>query len=217
MISAWVSELLQLTDEDWWRYAFLSEPLANRISLEMRCQYSQDSTRCAVKLARDIKQLHGDTSIELLTKLLNVSLVEKPAQEGGGFSMFACFEEPNTITIFRDNADATDKLIDENRLREVIGNVKTSDLLISHELYHYLEFTRDDVFSAQQHIKVWQIGPFKNVSRIKCLGEIGAMSFARELLGLTYSPNIFNVMMLYAQNPVSAEQLFTKILEVSNR
>lgn len=217
MISAWVSELLQLTDEDWWRYAFLSEPLANRISLEMRCQYSQDSTRCAVKLARDIKQLHGDTSIELLTKLLNVSLVEKPAQEGGGFSMFACFEEPNTITIFRDNADATDKLIDENRLWEVIGNVKTSDLLISHELYHYLEFTRDDVFSAQQHIKVWQIGPFKNVSRIKCLGEIGAMSFARELLGLTYSPNIFNVMMLYAQNPVSAEQLFTKILEVSNR
>ena len=90
-------------------------------------------------------------------------------------------------------------------------------MLISHELYHYLEFTRNDVFSAQQHIKVWQIGPFKNVSRINCLGEIGAMSFARELLGLTYSPNIFNVMMLYAQNPVSAEQLFTKILEVSNR
>jgi len=131
--------------------------------------------------------------------------------------MFACFEEPNTITVFKDNADATDKLIDENGLREVLGNLKTVDVLISHELYHFLEFTREDVYSAQQKMKVWQIGPFKNVSRIKCLGEIGAMSFARELLGLTYSPNIFNVMMLYAQNPVSAERLFKRITELVKR
>jgi len=217
MIAAWVSELLQLTDLDWVRYAFLSEPLANRISNEKRNQYSQETTRDAIRLAQEIRRQFGDVSTEQLLKRLNINYVVKSAQEGGGFSMFACFEEPNTITVFKDNADATDKLIDENGLREVLGNIKTVDVLISHELYHFLEFTREDVYSAQQKMKVWQIGPFKNVSRIKCLGEIGAMSFARELLGLTYSPNIFNVMMLYAQNPVSAERLFKRITELVKR
>lgn len=217
MISAWVSELLQLTDEDWARFVFLSEPLVNRISLEKRNQYSKETTLNAVQLAQEIRQRLGNISTEQLLKHLNINLVKKFAQEGGGFSMFACFEEPNTITVFRDNADATDKLIDENGLREVVGNVSTVDVLIAHELYHFLEFTRSDVYSTQQQIKVWQIGHFKNISRIKCLGEVGAMSFARELLGLTYSPNMFNVMMLYAQNPVSAERLFMRILEVVNR
>lgn len=217
MIAAWVSELLQLTDLDWVRYAFLSEPLVNRISNEKRNQYSQETTRDAIRLAQDIRRQFGDVSTEQLLKRLNINYLVKSAQGGGGFSMFACFEEPNTITVFKDNADATDKLIDENGLREVLGNIKTVDVLISHELYHFLEFTREDVYSAQQKMKVWQIGPFKNVSRIKCLGEIGAMSFARELLGLTYSPNIFNVMMLYAQNPVSAERLFKRITELVKR
>ncbi len=217
MITSWVSELLLLTDEDWARYAFLSEPLVNRISIDKRIQYSQEAAKSAGKLALEIKQRFGDIPITQLLKNLNLNLVEKTVQEGGGFSMFAFFEEPKTIAVFSDNANATDKLIDENGLRGMVGDIKTADLLIAHELYHFFELIRNDVFSAQQRIKVWQIGPFKNVSRIRCLGEIGAMSFARELLGLTYSPNIFNVLMLYAQNPVSAERLYMNILEARNR
>ena len=40
------------------------------------------------------------------------------------------------------------------------------------------------------------------------------MNFSRELLKLPYSPNLFNVLMLYAQNPVSAERLYLKMLDV---
>jgi hypothetical protein len=216
MIEVWIRELLQLTDEEWSRYAFLSEPLANRISQEQRTEFSQKTTRSAVNLAQEIRRQFGNISPEMMVRKLSLNLIEKNVQEGGGFSMFACFEDPNTITIFRDNADATDKLIDEKGLREVVGDIKTVDLLIAHELYHFLEFTRIDVYSASKRIKVWQIGPFKNISRIKCLGEIGAMAFTRELLKLPYCPNVFNVLMLYTQNPVSAERLFVKTLKLKN-
>jgi len=216
MIEAWIRDLQQLTDEDWARYAFLSEPLVNRLSLEQRKEYRQETTLNAIHLAQEIRQQYGNISPDIVVRKLNLNLVEKNAQEGGGFSMFACFEEPNTITVFRDNADATDKLIDEKGLREVVGDIKTVDLLISHELYHFLEFSRSDVYSVSTRIKVWQIGPLKNISRIKCLGEIGAMAFARELLGLSYSPNLFNVLMLYTQNPVSAERLFMRMVNVRN-
>jgi len=214
MIAAWIKDLIQLTDEDWTRYAFLSEPLVNRISPDMRHQYSRDTTLNSIELAQEIRQKYSNISIKYLVEKLNINFVEKLAQEGGGFSMFASFEEPNTITVYKDVSDATDKLIDDNDLREIIGNLRTVDLLFSHELYHFLEFTRTDVYSTQQKILVWQIGPLKNLSRIKCLGEIGAMSFSRELLNLPYSPNIFNVLMLYVQNPVSAERLYLKIIEV---
>ena len=214
MISAWINDLMKLTDENWTRYAFLSEPLVNRISPEKRIHYSRETALNSIELANEIRQKYSNISIAYLVEKLEINLIEQVAQDGGGFSMFASFEEPNVITVYKDISQATDKLIDDSGLRETVGNVKTIDLLFYHELYHFLEFTRDDVYSTQQKVLVWRIGPFKNISRIRCLGEIGAMNFSRELLKLPYSPNLFNVLMLYAQNPVSAERLYLKMLDV---
>lgn len=214
MIEKWIGELSKLSDEDWSRYSFISEPLVNRISIEKRQEYHQKTKENARALACELQQEFGFISPKMLARKLNLRLVEKNAEDGGGFSLFASFEEPDTITVFTDNAEKTDQLIDEKELRNIVGNVKTIDLLIAHELYHYLELSRNDIYSAIERIKVWQIGPLKNISRIKCLGEIGAMAFAREYLQIPCSPYLFNVIMLYVQNPVSAERLYLSIIDL---
>ncbi|HOE70556.1 MAG TPA: hypothetical protein PLE10_06805 [Brevefilum sp.] len=217
MIIEWIGELVTLTDEDWARYSFRSEPLVNRIPPEKRKEYARKAAESASSLAEQLKTDFGDVSPRKLVKKLNLNLVEKTSQSSPGYSMFASFEEPDTINVFTDLAHAADQLINEKGLREFTGEVNTTDLLIAHELYHYFELTQPDLFSVAERIKVWQIGPFKNVSRITCLGEIGAMAFTRELVQLQCSPFIFNVILLYVQNPVTAERHYLNMMNKSTQ
>lgn len=212
MIREWVEDLLTLTDEDWGRYSFSRDPLVGRIGEEEQAKYRQKAEDCALEMVRHLHSKYEVIPIEQFTKLLGIKLLYKKSDINSVYTMFACFEEPDTITIFRDNAEATDKLLMEQELYELVGNVKTADLLIAHELYHYFEHTIPNVYTAQKNITLWKLGSIENRSCIVCLEEIGAMAFARELTGLKCSPYIFDVIMLYVQNPPRAKKLYESFM-----
>jgi hypothetical protein len=79
-------------------------------------------------------------------------------------------------------------------------------------LYHYLEHSLPGIYTAQKHIVLWKIGPLKNQSRILCLEEIGAMTFAKTLVGLNCSAYLFDVLMLFPRNPQRAKELYTNYM-----
>jgi len=208
MIRDWVEDLLTLTDEDWGRYAFNRDPFVGRITQASQSEYRQKAADSAVALAHSLRGEYGDNNIEFYAKQLGASLLYKKEESGSGYTMFACYKELNTITVFLDNAEATDKLVAEKELQELVGTVKTADLLAAHELYHYLERIIPDIYTAQKHITLWKLGPIENRSRIICLEEIGAMAFAKELTGLKCSSYVFDVIMLYPRNPQRAKKLY---------
>lgn len=212
MIRNWVEDLLTLTNDDWGRYSFSRDPLIGKIGEEEQVKYREKAEGCALEIAMHLQSEYGDTPVEQLIKLLGIKLFYKKSDMNSVYTMFACFEEPDTITIFRDNAEATDKLLKEQELYELFGNVKTTDLLIAHELYHYLEYALPNVYTVQKNITLWKLGPIKNRSRIVCLEEIGAMTFARELTRLKCSPYIFDVIMMYVQNPMRAKKLYESFM-----
>jgi hypothetical protein len=208
MIRGWIEDLLTLTEDDWFHYAFNCDPFVGRITRPSQSEYCQKAADSAVALAYHLRGEYGDNTIDYYAKQMGVSLLYKSEESSSGYTMFACYKEPNTITVFLDNAEATDKLLAENKLQELVGTVKTADLLAAHELYHYLEQTIPDIYTAQKHITLWKLGPIENLSRIICLEEIGAMAFAKELTGLKCSPYVFNVIMLYPRNPQRAKKLY---------
>jgi len=212
MIEAWVEDILTLTDEDWSRYAFNRDPFVVRIKPDQQMNYTHEAMNCGKNLARRLRTEYGDVSPEELVKRMGLHLNYQNGQSSDGYLMFAYFEEPDSITLFLDNADATDALIDELGVRDSLGDVKTSDLLLAHELYHYLEQNQPDIYTAQKHITLWKVGPFENRSRIICLEEIGAMAFAKELVGLRCSAYLFNVLMLCPKNPQRARELYENIM-----
>ncbi len=208
MIREWVEDLLTLSDEDWSRYAFNRDPFVGRIPPAGQLDYSQKARDSAAALARRLRSEHGANSIAHLAKQLGVKLFYKSEVSGGGYTLFANYDEPDTITVFLENAEATDRLLAQEGLHDLVGEIKTADLLIAHELYHYLEQTVPDIYTAQKHIVLWKLGKFENRSRIICLEEIGAMAFARELTGLKCSPYLFDVIMLYPRNPQRAKHMY---------
>lgn len=217
MIQEWAADLLTLSDLDWCRYAFNRDPLVGRISPAQQEEFSRNAMECGLRLAQDLFSEYGDLSPEALARQLGLNLSFRSGENSAGTTLFATFEEPDSITINAGNAEATDQLILEEGLEPVTGAIKTAQLLIAHELYHYLELSRPNIYTAQKLITLWKIGPLVNLSRIPCLEEIGAMAFARELVGLKCSAYLFDVLMLYPQNPQRARETYDQFIRFGSR
>ena len=144
---------------------------------------------------------------EMLKDLVNIK-----DEEWGIYA----FVNPNKVTIFKDSVDKAIDLIDKENLQELFNNVNIEEILLAHEIFHYIEeHNRDDMFTQTEKIRLWKLGPFKNDSNIVCLGEIAGMAFAKELLQLSYSPYILDSFLVYLYYPKVAYELYKEIMNIN--
>ena len=130
---------------------------------------------------------------------------------GGGHVIFAQYQEPDSITIFMDGAERAQKLIREEKLEGLLGNRAVEDVLLAHELFHVTEYRKKDfIFTQTEKVELWK-KPFSNRSRILCLGEIAGMEFARCLTGITFTPYVLDVLMMYGYDKEAATALYEEI------
>ena len=130
---------------------------------------------------------------------------------GGGHVIFAQYQEPDAITIFMDSADKARALIEEESLSLLLGDRAAEDVLLAHELFHVVEYRkRDSIYTQTEKVELWR-KPFSNRSRLICLGEIAGMEFARRLTGLSYTPYVLDVLMMYGYDKGAATALYEEI------
>jgi len=215
MIKEYVEKLNNLTESDWCRYAFCNEPLSDKFLPDQRLEYYQKAAECGSSLAMTIKDKFGELSVSEYAEKANVNVHLDDIEYDSIYTMFSKFVCPNDITIYLNNARATDKLIVQNDLSAITGNIRTEDLLLAHELFHYYENNMPDLYINKKHVLLLKIWRFEHRSRIICLSEIAAMHFAKTLTGLPCSPYIYDVLMLYARNPQRGKQQYEKILRIT--
>jgi hypothetical protein len=210
VIREWAEGLSTLSDGDWCGYVFNRDPLVGRVSPEDRLDYCRQAIECGVEQARRVRVEHGSVGPVELAGRMRVKLEYKP--EEGANSMFAYYQEPDTIVVYTANAKAADVLVAEHRLQDLVGDASVVDVLVAHELYHVIEHAQPGLFTSRKLVPLWKLGPFENRSRILCLEEIGAMAFTRELVGLKCSAYVYNVLMLAPANPAKAQKLYERIM-----
>ena len=215
MIREWIKTLLGLPDAVWDAYAFAREPLAGKISPSRRLEFAEKSRQCGLAYT-DALDFSPDTDdLQSMVRSKGVKLEFNDGKSGGAYSFFAKFTVPDEIIIYSTAAAATDALISSEGLSDLIGDIKTADVLLAHEFFHFFEFSDPDAYTLQKHLLLWKLGPFKNESTIGALEEIGAMAFAQKLLKLPYSPYIFDVLMLFPSNQQRAKTVYEAIITIS--
>ena len=217
MIRDWIETLIGLPDHVWDAYAFAREPLAGKITPEMRLEFAKKSRNCALDYAHRVNYNPETGDLEAVVRAQGIKLDFDIGKDGGAYSMFAKFTVPDEISICRESAIETDALIEEENLFEMLGDVKTENVLLAHEFFHYFEFADPDAYTLKKHLLLWKLGPLKNESSIGALEEIGAMAFAQQLLGLAYSPYVFDVLMLYPDNQQRAKAVYDAIMTIADR
>ena len=182
-----MEHLLSLDETAWYLYAWSRDPLEGRFSREQKLAYGFRAAEC------------GRSEAQLILGKTDV------------WDIFAQYEEPDSITIFMDGAERAQKLIREEKLEGLLGNRAVEDVLLAQELFHVTEYRkRDCIFTQTEKVELWK-KPFSNRSRILCLGEIAGMEFARCLTGITCTPYVLDVLMMYGYDKEAATALYEEI------
>ncbi|NFH69369.1 hypothetical protein FDF86_10285 [Clostridium botulinum] len=211
-----LQDLIDISDEKWGKYGFRREPLKGKFNNEERLNLIRKSNDCGREYARKVRETYGDIdTYEIAKKLgLEVDYPDKP--NGGGHIIFAQFVEPNKVTVFKDSVDKAFALINEEKLLHMFSGVNIEELLLAHEIFHFIEENEKEIFTRKEKIRLWKLGPIKNDSNIVCLGEIAGMAFAKELLKVPYSPYILDVFLVYLYNKEVAYSLYNEIMTINN-
>lgn len=201
-----------LPDEAFGLYAWSREPLNRKVSKEKQLQYIVEADKCGRREALLMKEEFGSSDPKFLAEKLGITVKSPDFPNGGGTVTFAQYVEPDEVTIFMDTVKKAGERIAEENLSRLLGDVEVYDLLLAHEIFHYVEFEKtDEILTQTEKIELWR-KPFSNKSRLICLSEMAGMAFARELMGLAYSPYLFDVLLMYSYNKAAATSLYEEMM-----
>ena len=208
MLAGWARGLLALDEAALVRIAFRDEPLRGKLTSAMKQSLSAGARAAGAARAALLQENGGALSLDEAAAHWGVQVRDSRGSAAAGLGLFAVFHEPAAIEIDVQNAADTDDALQKAGVYEALGAVPTRDILLAHELYHFLEFRDGAGFTAQKHVTLWRLGRFAYKSSVPSLQEIAAMAFAQKATGLACSPWLYNVFMLAPHNPQRALALF---------
>lgn len=210
-----IEELTKLNDIQWGGYAFYHEPLERKFDGEQKTKYICKANICGSEEAKKVKKDYPGKPVLDITKELGVKVKKPKTPVGGGHVLFAQYAESGEITIFMDCIEKAETLIREEKLERYLSGLDLFEVLLAHELFHVIEHRRrKQIYTQTEKVELWR-RPFSNKSRILCLSEMAAMAFAKEMMGINYSPYILDVLLMYSYNTEAACALYEEILEAA--
>lgn len=213
MLADILTNLKAVPEDVWDTYALRNEPLKYKLSEENRKSFLQLAHQTGQKLAHKMHSEHSGKGLEELYQLFGIQLREVPDEDGGHYTMFACYTEPAQVELYTETIRLAEEILLEENCMEELAGIKIRDILLAHELFHYFECTmsEQELPTKAKLLTLWHIGRFQYKSSIVSLNEIAAMAFAREYLSMPYSPYILDVLLLYHSNRRMAMELYEYI------
>ena len=214
-IQTMIKVLANISEEAWGGYAFYHEPLERKFTVGQKKEYTRCAIKCGEEEARLLQEQYGELPIEEIMKNMGLTIATPDIPSGGGHVTFAQYVEPDEITVFMDCVKKARRLMEEEELMQYLPGLSIYDLLLTHELFHVIEYRKEKtIYTQTEKVELWR-KPFSNRSRIFCLSEIAAMAFARSMQKLTFSPYVLDVLLMYSYNKEAAVALYEEILEAA--
>jgi len=182
-----MERLLSLDREAWGLYAWSREPLEGKFDREQKLQYQRKAEACgreeaalAAAAVMEVGDRRNQAEAAAAEVVLGVpdSLAKSAAASmklyvttphtpvGGGQVTFAQYVEPDEVTIFMDAVEKAEALATSEGLSDLLGDVKIFDILLAHEIFHAVEFRKENtIYTKTERVELWR-KPFSNKSRL---------------------------------------------------
>jgi hypothetical protein len=211
MIKDFIRELKTIDEKTWGEYAFKRDPLYARVSTDEKADMIVKANECGRREAIAIKEKQGIKTCREYANNLGITVSELEDLNSKDYILFAKFNSPNKISIYTHNIKKAEEVVKNENLNLLLEGVRIDDVLIAHEMFHFVEENNKEIYTRSTEIRLWKLGPIKYNSGLIALGEIAAMAFARELLDLSYSPNLFDILLLYPHDSSKSKMLYDEI------
>lgn len=151
-IKEMLQKLIMIDDEKWGYYAFRREPLKGKFSEDDKLILINKANECGKKYAQKIREQYSHMNTYDIAKEMGLEVDYPDRPNGGGHIIFAQFVEPNKVTVFKDSINKAEELIISKKLAGVFSDINIEELLLAHEIFHFIEENDDDIFSRRKSI-----------------------------------------------------------------
>lgn len=192
-----IKNLMSMDSEDFAIYQVERDPISGKISKEDKEEIIEKSIETGITEAKILKETYGDNSPFSLGKKLGLNIEYKGKSGTLDYIYFGLFETPNNIFIYEDNIKKAEDLIENLKIENL--NVDFKNIVLAHEIFHYIEEEKENLYTNIKTINLWSLGSlYTHKSKLIAPGEIAGMSFSKELLNLKFNPNILDFIFLAA-------------------
>ena len=218
-INMMLEDLVINDDISWGKYAFSREPLNGKFNDEQRIELIQKCNACGVEYAQKYVNQYNESEPVGLADKLGVKVYYPEMPQNADRVLFAEYKDPNNVYIYTDSVKKAYDTMNASQCRDILGNdLDITNVLLAHELFHYVEKQNaDTIFTRTEKVELWAPKPLRNRSGINVLSEIAAMAFAREITGISYSPYVMDVFLVYGYNPEEASGLYQEMMEYAGK
>lgn len=212
---AMLLEIKRLPDRIFWRESFLRGALSRKWPEEKMLSLGQQASDCGKGYAKEFAPgLAGGSMRELCSRNgIAISGFDMPLSSG--LEIFALFETPDIISIRDDLLANCDAYAADSGIYDVLGSFGCEEIILAHEFFHFIEY-RDEssIFSCTY---TEPSGLFKKQRAVPALGEIAAMSFAKELLNLEWNPFVLDCVMMSMNNMTAAKTIAQRLIDFARQ
>lgn len=210
-----IEMLMELDDLQWGLYILSQEIWYKKIPSERRKIIVIDSQAAGKEAADKIIIELKTRNINKITEHFHIRQETFESLEQSNIHIFAQYIEPDIIRVNKKYIEAA-----RNKIADICPKYKDTicdDIFLAHELFHLMEYLNPGLKTNNMKATYLKLGGFCWNRRLLMPSEIAAMTFAKELLQLSYNPQILDVLLLYAVSQKKAEDLALSILKHSNR
>ena len=174
-----------------------------------------NSLQTGQNMARRTMRQAETRDIRKLCEKFSLNIISLRQFDVCGIQIFSQFSEPNTIFLASEPIRYVRDLI-TRAVPELLA-LPCEEILLAHELFHFLEIQTPYIQTRNTTAVFWRWGKLAWRRILQAPSEIGAMGFAKELLGLEYNPQILDILLLYASAPETAKSLGEELLNRIDR
>lgn len=217
MIREMADQLCRVSEIAWDRYALRNEPYLGKITDDKKAEFVRKSRKCGSDVAAEVIGSYGKQRPSELAQTLGATISYIPGSDYGAYTMFSYFELPNQICLFRDTVDQAMELFKRKGITNLVGSENIGEVMVAHELFHYIESIRDDLYISQKVLTLKGFFTGNRSVQVRSLEEVAAMQFTKDILSLHINPFVFDVLLLYSQNREMAMRIYNYIMDINQR
>ncbi len=194
-------DLMALSDEEWGSKVLASDPLFERVSDGERLALINKAMRCAEEEFDKLVTALGARKPSEYAEALGIRVKEDYGVVRFPFLYFGMYNgSPPTINVAVRAIVAVGTLIEESSsLSCILPVVDMRELVIAHELFHHIEEQNNGIFTRSKNAQVNTLfGLVRYQTTSRGLGEIASKHFCKVMMGLPFSPTIYEPILVHA-------------------
>ncbi len=214
-IKEMLAHLMNIPDYVYALYGFVRDPLKGKVSASEKEHILNTCMAEAEKYALDLKAQYKNCVPSLIAEKMGLKVMRPDMPKHSDRVVFAEFEEPGTIRVYQNAIQHAQKAIKQDELDDIFKNINIEEVMVAHELFHFVEMQHaNEIYSLNKKITLWKLGSFEYKSTLSSLREIAAMSFAKVLVNIDFSPYLFDVFLAYCYQSDAGGNLYNEIAKL---